>query len=194
MAYFFKQQLNITAGFITNASDIKTNGSSLYLVLPEGTIRCSGSCADDRSPTTFVRPYLVAYVHERFPSVFWGKPALGTSPYEAKARNYVELAKQFNDTKGHLGSIITEIFSMDELFSKDFKPKTWVGAESDGIDWVTAKFEVMSTFKLVNEDTRDFRKTTRPLLRSPLPEAASAPKPKPEQEAKYIPALSRRYA
>ena len=53
---------NKYAVFITNTPS-EARGSSIYIIMPSGTIRFSGANDKERTATTFIRPYTLAIFH-----------------------------------------------------------------------------------------------------------------------------------
>ena len=121
--------------FITNSPDTY-QGSSLYIITKEGTIRVSGANTSDRKATVFIRPYIIGYRSYTGSTAFFQTPAVGLYPYEAKLP-FLPFA--FKIGTGHTGNTITEVIARENFFNPLFRPKTWVGEEAMGIDWLIAQ-------------------------------------------------------
>lgn len=155
-SYPFSRTLNIPVIFITNAAGID-RGSSVYLVHQNGTIRCSGSNEGERKATTFIRPYLVAYIALKKKGLLFTQAAPGLSPFEGCARSYYELGKIKKNGYGHLGNVITEIVSFENLANPNFIPSSWQNSEKGGTDWVIARHEVLEAWIDVASKNYDFK-------------------------------------
>lgn len=142
---FFKTEknINIPTIFITNSME-KDRGSSLYLICEDGTIRFSGSNRDGRQATLFIRPYLVIYMPVYREKLILNKAGLGLVPFEAEALTYKDLYNLYQREEGHLGNVITEIITFDDLLSESFVPKSWQGSDFGGTDWSTAKQKLLA--------------------------------------------------
>lgn len=135
--------------FITNNP---RGGSSLYLVHPKGTIRCSGANYLGRRATTFVRPYLMGYLRylRGHQNGLFKHPQVGLYPFEAAAYDYVALSHSIKSGSGHHGNLIVELLSMQDLQNLSFVPKTWQGEDKNGIPWQVAKSEVLYAYAAVH--------------------------------------------
>lgn len=120
-SFLFSSALNNPVIFITNSTS-KEQGSSIYIVHQNGTIRCSGANEGERKATTFIRPYLIGYISSKKEGVIFNQASLGLSPFEARAKNYSELIRMEKNGYGHMGNTITEILSFKNLRSPDFTP------------------------------------------------------------------------
>jgi len=130
--------------FITNSSENKSRGSSLYFVTPHGTIRCrSDHTRKGREPSTMTRPYMVGYFKdgELNEKIQTFEPAVGYSPFEAETSS-LDILKLVKENKKrarhHTGHIITEIIHPEQFHNKNFVPKTWVNQKDVGILWSSA--------------------------------------------------------
>ncbi len=157
LSYPFSRTLNIPVIFITNAAETD-RGSSVYFVHQNGTIRCSGSNEGERKATTFIRPYLVAYIALKKNGILFNQAAPGLSPFEGCARSYYELSQIMKKGYGHLGNVITEIISFKNLANPDFTPSSWQNSEKGGTDWAIARDEVLEAWINVASKNYDFKK------------------------------------
>ena len=124
---------NHFATFITNNHEVDT-GSSLYLVLPNGTIRCSGANTADRKATVFTRPYTIRYFDIKGEKVS-DEPAVDAFPREAEVDDPNAIS---NAATLHEGNSISEILNPKEIFNLNMVPKTWRGPAYGGVLWSTA--------------------------------------------------------
>ena len=145
---------NHPAIFVTNHPDGKY-GSSLYLVHANGTIRCSGASYKDRSPTLFIRPYLIGYFQSDEKRLY-SIASVELYPFEGNAENYLALYRLNKDGWGHHGNKITELISMSDLEDPNFTPKTWHGVEKNGTDWQVARLEVLQAYSLLADIDYNF--------------------------------------
>ena len=92
------------------------------------------------------------------------KAGLGLVPFEAEALTYKDLYKLYQREEGHLGNVITEIITFDDLLSESFVPKSWQGSDFGGTDWSTAKHELLAALDKVKANGMSFSKEDKVLL------------------------------
>ncbi len=158
--------VNTIAVFITN-SPLDLTGSSLYVILPNGTIRFSGANDFERTATTFIRPFLVGYCSYLRKGIMYQRPMQGLFPFEAEVAEHIDLGKLFiEDKKGHKGNCITEVIRFQELYDLSFCPKTWRGREYGGTEWNIALAEVLKAILHVTQK-KSFARTDIELVKEP---------------------------
>jgi hypothetical protein len=92
------------------------------------------------------------------------KAGLGLMPFEAEALTYKDLYNLYQRDEGHLGNVITEIITFDDLLSESFVPKSWQGSDFGGTDWSTAKQELLAALDEITAKGMLFSKEDKVLL------------------------------